>query len=152
MEAKPILRRMSFFAAALVFISLANPVGALAGGRAPPVPAAPAGAEHEFLSRATQRHKEAEAALIAAQTALEEFRQSEGRLRRESLARTGSWIEPAPLWRKKMALEQAVASRRALERKTFAQLSRARSEARLNSERVWSKSHAPSWFSSWWQW
>lgn len=152
MDAKPSLHRMSFFAAALVFISFANPVDALAGGRAPPVPAAPSGAEPEFLARATLRHKDAEAALIAAQAALEAFRQSESRLRRESLARAGSWIEPAPLWRKKMALEQAVASKRALERKAFVQLSRARSEARLTSERVWSKSHAPSWFSSWWQW
>lgn len=146
------LLRMSRLAATLALAALADPGGALAGARAAPSSHEAAGVEPEFLARAVQRHREAEAALSAAQEALEEFRQSEARLRRESFAKTGSWIEPAPLWRKKIALEQAVASKRAAERKTFTQLSRARGEARGASEKVWSKAHAPSWFSSWWQW
>ncbi len=144
---------MSLLALALVTIAVSNPVGALAGNRAPPSPPiTAAGIEPEVVVRAVQRHREAEAALRAAQEALDEFRQSEARLRRESFLKTGSWIEPVPLWRKKIALEQTVASKRAAERKAFVQLSRARSEARANSEKIWSKSHAPSWFSSWWQW
>lgn len=146
------LRIISWLAATLALSAIADPAGALAGAHAAPSSHEAAGAEPEFVARAVQRHREAEAALSAAQEALEEFRLSEARLRRESLAKTGSWIEPAPLWRKKIALEQAIASKRAVERKTFTQLSRARSEARGGSEKVWSKAHAPSWFSSWWQW
>jgi hypothetical protein len=104
----------------------------------------------EFLVRAEKNYRDAQAAVGDEQLILQQMHQEEAQLRRRSMARTGSWIEPADLWRKKLAQEKAIAFRQELERKAHEELEKARNQARALVEKEWAKSHKPSWFSWWW--
>ncbi len=125
------------------------------------LPAHREGAEHapvshrakpDFLIEAEENYAEAEAAVRTEQRALEQLRDEEARLRRASLAKTGSWIEPAELWRKKQALLQSIASRKEVLLRAKAKLNVARTRLRAGEESGWTVRHRPSWFGSWWQW
>ena len=106
----------------------------------------------EFLVLAEKRLVTAQAALQADQKALDQLRQEESKLRQAAIARSGSWIEPTDLWKKKESLKQSIETKQRGVYNAERLLKRAENQFRSTSEGNWSKKHQPSWFGSWWQW
>lgn len=106
----------------------------------------------DFLLQARKDVVEAEAALHDEQLALEQLRREEAKLRQDAIAKSGSWIEPAELWKKKQELKQAIEVKQRAVANAKRRLIRAENEARSMTEGNWTRRHPPSWFRSWWQW
>jgi len=104
-----------------------------------------------FLVQAERNYHPAQHAYVVQERKLSRLRQEEARLNRLAMARTGQWIEPTALWRRKLAekrnlswLGQAAAQARA-------ELDNAEDRARAIASSKWSQHHPPRW-PSWWQW
>ncbi len=108
-------------------------------------------ASPDFLMQAEKSHADAKAALAADQEAYERLLQEEAKLRQQAVAKSGSWIEPAALWRKKTALEKTLASEKQRERRTKSLLAKARDQARASAETEGARAHKPAWFGAWWR-
>jgi hypothetical protein len=106
----------------------------------------------EFLIHAQKELESAEAALQLEQKALEQLREEEVRLRQAAILKSGSWIEPADMWKRKQLLKQSIEMRQHAVANAKRRLTRAENEARSVSESNWGRHHRPSWFRSWWQW
>jgi hypothetical protein len=113
---------------------------------------ATAATKPEFLLQARKDLAEAETALLGEQQALEQLRRDEAKLRQEAIVKSGSWIEPAELWKKKQELKQAIEVKQRALANAKRRLIRAENEARSMTEGNWTRRHPPSWFRSWWQW
>ena len=109
-------------------------------------------AKPEFLIQAQKELQDAEVALQAEQKALEHLRQEEEGMRQASISKSGSWIEPSELWKKKQLLKQTIETREKAVVSAKHRLTRAEYMARSTSESNWARQHRPSWFRSWWQW
>jgi hypothetical protein len=83
-------------------------------------------AKPAYVVEAEDNYQQARAELRAAQNALAQVKQEEARLGRRAMRLHGQWIEPAKLWRAKLAARQ---------RLTFAQQTFRQSLTELNSAR-----------------
>lgn len=105
-----------------------------------------------FLKQAEEAAVRADNSVRAAQANLNQLLRQEARQSQKAMIQTGSWIEPASLWRQKVAAQQNLKFQEELARQAQARLVNAQDRARALWETKWSESHTPSWFSSWWQW
>jgi uncharacterized protein YraI len=105
-----------------------------------------------FLQRAEEAARRADNSVTVAEANINRLVRQEALQSRIAMAQTGSWIEPAHLWREKLAAQQKLAYQQELARLAHERLVTAQDRARALWEEKWSESHQPSWFASWWQW
>jgi hypothetical protein len=105
----------------------------------------------QYLIAAQRKYNRAIAAVNVANENLDRLLRIEARQSRRALATSGSWIEPAALWREKVSAQQQAAFAHELEREARAELDNAEDQARAISSARWSREHADPWL-SWWQW
>jgi hypothetical protein len=148
------------FGLAAIFLSLAGPGFALPnhGSRhtqdAHPaeVQGAPAIPKPDFVIEAEKDLENAELALQTEQRLLMQLRQEEAKLRQAAVAATGSWIEPAELWKKKQSIKESIEIKQQAVANARRHLTRAENKALTSTESNWNRRHHPSWLRSWWQW
>jgi hypothetical protein len=104
-----------------------------------------------FLIAADAKYGRAAAALTAANRRLARVRRLEARQSQKALAATGSWIEPATLWRQKAAAQRQLATARELERRALAELVNAEERASAASGAL-GRGGDPASSVSWWRW
>ncbi len=106
----------------------------------------------ELQIKARKNIENAESALQADQRALEQLRQEEAVLRHAAVAKSGSWIEPDELWKRKEALKQSIKHKQHVLETARRYAKLAETHFRSVAESNASRAHRPSWFEHWWKW
>lgn len=145
---------------ALAFAALAGPANALPdhspkqpreGQHQGPQGATPT-AKPEFVIAAEKDLENAELALKAEQKLLTQIRQEEATLRQAAIFKTGSWIEPTEMWKRKQIVKESLEIKQQAVINAKRRLTRAENQALAITGSNWTRHHRPSWFRSWWQW
>jgi uncharacterized protein YgiM (DUF1202 family) len=108
-------------------------------------------AEPAFLVQAERNYQRAQQAYEVQKGKLARLLQEEARLSRSAMARSGQWMEPTALWRRKVAEKQNLASLRQAAAQARAERDDAEIRARSMSNAPSSRAHSRRW-SSWWRW
>jgi hypothetical protein len=105
----------------------------------------------EFLILAQQNYEHAQTAVTAAKNGLERLLKIEAEQKRAAMAKSGSYIEPASLWKEITQAKQNLAYKQKLEAQARAALFNAKGRARHFWAKEWKPAH-PRFWPSWWQW